>query len=329
MTDVAEVAGVSQATVSLVLNNVGGSRVNGETVKKVRAAARKIGYSLARRNPVGAGATQSIGYIIEDTLTNPMVNIAIEAARQAAWENDCVLLVLPTQGDSELGIAALDILIEQRLAGIIMSSFFTRKISIPQKLRSQRSVLLNCYSSRNSVPTLMPAHYEGAREGVEHLIARGHKRIAMINGPLWLDAYSDRLKGYKTALESAGLPFDPSLVVYGDVRISDGQRGTAALLDEQEAPTAIFCCADQVALGCYEELKSRGLKIPHDMAVLGFDDDPMVQLLEPPLTTISVPHAEMGRRAVAHLLSMRDGTTDDIIDGRVLCDAPLIVRQST
>ncbi len=329
MTDVAQRAGVSQATVSLVLNNVGGSRVNEETAQKVRSAARLVGYSLSRRNHIGAGTTQFIGYIIEDTLTNPLVNIAIDAARQAAWDNDCVLLVLPTKGDSSLHSAALDVLMQQRLAGVIMSSFFTSTVSIPEKLRSQRAVLLNCYSESDSVPTILPAHRQGAQSGVTHLIERGHTRIGMIIGPAWMDAYRDRLDGYRRALDAAGLPFDPALIVEGDTTPHDGQTGTDALLALDNPPSAIFCCTDQVAVGCYHTLRTRGLRIPQDVAVLGFDDDPVMRFLDPALTTIAVPHAAMGARAVAHLLALRDGNQDDVITGRTYVPAPLVVRAST
>lgn len=328
MNDVAQAAGVSQATVSLVLNGIGGTRVNEPTAEAVRTAARTLGYSLNRRAPVGRGGTQTIGYVIEDTFTNPMVNIAIEAARRTAWERDCVLLVLPTHGDSQLRSAALGVLLEQRLAGIIVSSFFTNEIKVPSVLRSCPTVLLNCYTARDSVPALLPGHMEGARHGVEYLIARGHRRIGMINGFSWIDAYRDRFAGYRQALEAAGIAFDPALVTEGEPTVPDGRRAAAALLDIEDPPTAIFAAADRIALGVYEEVKRRGLRIGKDIAVLGCDDDPLAQAADPPLSTIRIPHQELGERAVGHLLAVRDGSSEGAITGRVTVDAPLILRRS-
>lgn len=328
MAEVAELAGVSQATVSMVMNDVGGSRVKAETAKAVRRAARTLGYSLNRRAPTGAGATQVIGYVIEDTFTNPLVNMAIEAARQTAWESGCVLLVLPTKGESRLRTAALEVLLEQRLAGVILSSLFTAEITLPRLLRSENTILLNCYTSSPRIPAVLPAHREGAIEGVRHLVQRGHRRIALINGLETMEGFADRRAGFEAALQEHGIPVNSAHVKAGDLRVLDGQRATAELMSEANPPTAIFCASDQLALGCYEELKSRGIKVGQDVAVMGFDNYPMARTLDPPLTTVAVPHAEMGEIAVRHLLAKRDGRKEDVIKGRCRVPTPLAVRDS-
>lgn len=328
MVDVAKLAGVSQATVSLVLNNVEGSRVNAQTQKAVRDAAEKLGYSIHRRSPVGAGAVQTIGYLIDDTVTHPMVNIAIEAAREAAWNNGCVLLVLPTQGDKRLRAAAVEVLSTHRLAGMVVASFFTRQTSLPRKLWSQPTVLVNCYTAKGTAPALLPDHTLGAERIVNHLIAAGHRRIGFLSGELWMDGFRDRMKGYRHALKAAGIPFDPELVLEGTAHIAHGQNGTRSLMALRNPPTAIFCGSDRVAIGCYEELKERGLAIPDAVSVVGFDDDPIARFLAPPLTTVVVPHAEMGRRAIEHLLAKRSHSTVGLIDGRTAIDCPLVERLS-
>ncbi|WDR01499.1 LacI family DNA-binding transcriptional regulator [Devosia algicola] len=328
MVDVAKLAGVSQATVSLVLNQVGGSRVNAETQKLVRDAAKTLGYRIWRRSPVGGGSIQTIGYLIEDTVTHPMVNIAIESARQAAWENNCVLMVLPTQGDRELRAAAIEILLGQRLAGVILSSFFTRQISVPTALRSQSKILLNCYAAAGNVPSLLPSHAAGAREAVRHLVGAGHRRIGFIKGEDWMEAYRDRQSGYVDALGEAGIKIDPVLMKMGDGSLSNAQTCTAELLGLGDPPTAIFCASDRMAMGCYEELKVRGVSIPGDVSVVGFDDDPTARYLSPPLSSVLVPHAEMGKRAVEHLIARRTGSSAGVVERRQYLDCPLIVRDS-
>jgi LacI family transcriptional regulator len=328
MIDVAKVAGVSQATVSLVLNEAGGTRVNAATRSKVREAADALGYRIMRRSPAGSGAVQSIGFLIDDTITHPLVNIAIEGARQAAWENDCVLVVMPTRGDEKLRSAALDILFGQRLLGVIVAALFTGRINLPAMLRTEPTVLINCYTDGDIAPALLPAHAEGAEAATAHLIAAGHRRIGFITGDEWMDAYRERLKGYRTALRKAGITFDPALVRTGEGLISGGHDRARELLALPQPPTAIFCGSDRMAIGAYEALKEAGLSIPGDISVIGFDDDPVARYLEPPLSTILVPHEDMGQRAVAHLLARRNGDTANRIDGRLRLDCPLVPRAS-
>nr|WP_168193170.1 LacI family DNA-binding transcriptional regulator [Rhodophyticola sp. CCM32] len=329
MTDVARAAGVSQATVSIVLNNVGGSRVNAQTAKMVRETARKLGYSINRRSRVGMGKAQTIGYIIEDTFTNPMVNIAIEQARHATWDGGAVLMVLPTQGDRRLRREALEILLDLRLVGIVISSFFTNQIKPPSILRNVNSVMVNCYSDNPAIPALLPSHEAGAREGTAHLAAQGHRRIAMINGDHWMEAFQDREMGYRRALVDAGLSFDPALVVPDNDSQDHAQSAAAHLFDLPDPPTAIFCASDRFAMGAYEEMRHRGLRVGHDVAILGFDNDPNASSLKPGLSTIEVPHGEMGRRAVEHLLAMHEDRTEGTINGHNRVPSPLILRGST
>jgi LacI family transcriptional regulator len=328
MIDVANLAGVSQATVSLVLNDAGGTRVNAATRAKVRKAAETLGYKIMRRSPVGSGAVQSIGFLIDDTITHPLVNIAIEGARQAAWEADCVLVVLPTRGDERLRAAAIELLFSHRLRGIIMGALFTGEVRLPAILRSEPTVLINCYTADNLAPALLPAHAEGAEAATAHLIEAGHRRIGFITGDRWMDAYRDRLKGYRAALRKAGIPYDPALVGTGDGLISGGHDRTRELVALPDPPTALFCGSDRMAIGAYEALKEAGLSIPGDVSVIGFDDDPVARYLEPPLSTILVPHEDMGQRAVAHLLARREAQAANRIKGRLRLDCPLVPRAS-
>ncbi|MGV3650745.1 MAG: LacI family DNA-binding transcriptional regulator [Devosia sp.] len=328
MIDVAKLAGVSQATVSLVLNDAGGTRVNALTRNKVREAADALGYRIMRRSPAGSGAVQSIGFLVDDTITHPLVNIAIEGARQAAWENDCVLVVMPTRGDEKLRAAALDILFGQRLLGVIVAALFTGRIRLPAVLRTEPTVLINCYTEDDLAPALLPAHAEGAEAATRHLIEAGHRRIGFITGDQWMDAYRERLKGYRAALRKAGIAFDPGLVRTGDGLISGGHDQARDLLALREPPTALFCGSDRMAIGAYEALKEAGLSIPGDVSVIGFEDDPVARYLEPPLSTILVPHEDMGQRAVAHLLGRRSGDETQRIEGRLRLDCPLVTRAS-
>lgn len=329
MVDVAKLAGVSQATVSMVLNDTGGTRVQEQTRKLVRDAADQLGYRVWMRAPVGSGGLQAIGFVIDDSTSNPIVNMAIDAARELAWESGAVLVVLPTQGDERLRASALELLFAHRVVGVIFAAFFTREYSLPQKLHSVPTVLLNCFTPNDAVPAILPAHAQGAETAVEHLIAAGHRRIAFINGESWMVASRDRLRGYKRALKAAGIAFDEELVRSGNWLLSRGHDCTRDLLAMDDPPTAIFCASDKMAIGAYEAIKEAGLSIPGDISVVGFDDEPTARFLDPPLTTIRVPHEDLGRRAVTHLYAKRSRTDRSAaITGRIQIECPLVERNS-
>ena len=179
MIDVAKRAGVSQATVSLVLNDAGGTRVAAATRARVHEAAGALGYRIWRRAPVGSGSLRAVGFLVDDTITHPLVNYAIEAAREAAWENGCVLMVLPTQGDAALRAAALELLFGQRILGVLLAAVFTSEIDLPGTLRTVPTVLINCTDRANLAPALVPAHAAGADTATSHLIEAGHVRIGL------------------------------------------------------------------------------------------------------------------------------------------------------
>jgi LacI family transcriptional regulator len=329
MVDIAKAAGVSQATVSMVLNETGGTRVTEKTRKLVRDAADALGYRVWLRQPVGRGGLQAIGFVIDDSTSNPIVNKAIDAARQLAWENGAVLVVLPTQGDERLRSSALELLFAHRVVGVIFAAFFTREYTLPQKLHAVPTVLINCFTKGDLAPAILPAHAQGAETAVAHLIAAGHRRIAFINGESWMPASQDRLRGYRRALKKAGIHFDRTLVGAGNWLLSGGYERTRELLALERPPTAIFCASDEMAIGCYEAIKETRLTIPGDISVVGFDDHPSARHLEPPLTTVLVPHEDMGRRAVTHLYAKRARIDrSGVISGRLQIECPLVERRS-
>ena len=320
MMDVAAHAGVSQSSVSMVLNNAGGVRVSEATRERVRSAAEDLGYQVWRRRAVGSGSIQTIGLIIDDIASNPLSLHAIEAARRKAWENGCVLTVTPVLRDKALERAGIDLLLSQRLVGVIYQSFFTQKLQLPKALRTTPVILVNCYTSDPNVPFIIPEHEAGARAAVSALIATGHRRIGIINGSMHMEAARDRLAGYREALGRAGIAIDPALIRDGGWSMGGGERETAALLSHPQPPTAIFCASDQMAIGCYEAIKGRRLRVPDDISVVGFDDAPAAQLLSPQLSTVRVPHARMGEMAVDYLLArMEGGKAVEALTPRIGC----------
>jgi LacI family transcriptional regulator len=295
-------------------------RVSKETRDRVRRAAEELGYRVWRRAPVGSGSIRTVGVLMDDIAQNPLSSFAIDAARKRAWEHGCVLVVLPLHGDKQLERRAIELLLAQRLIGVIYQSYFTRELSLPKRLRTTPVILVNCYTKDPNVPFVIPDHAEGAQSGVAELVAAGHTRIGFINGSISMEAARDRLNGYKRALAAGGISPDPALIRDGSWRMSRAEQETRALLALPEPPTAIFCASDKMAVGCYEALKAAGLRVPEDMSVVGFDDDPMAAVLTPPLSTVLVPHARMGELAVDYLLAQGEGeAASEALPRRIRC----------
>ncbi|ESX82704.1 MULTISPECIES: LacI family DNA-binding transcriptional regulator [unclassified Mesorhizobium] len=309
MTDIARAAGCSQATVSFVLNDSPGIRLSQQTRERVIDAARALGYAApafsALRKPVPAfdGLDSVIGFAVDQLATSPEAVVAIEGARQASWNAGNVLLVAQTMGDAVMEPRAVAALTRRGISALIYMTIFTREITAPDFLYGLDIpvILLNCYTADYAFPAVVPSEIAGGQNSTRHLIGHGHRRIATITGEPWMQAAQDRLKGYRRALATADIPFDPELVVEGDWSASAGYAATVKLLALKERPTAIFCQNDRTAIGCYEALKEAGLHIPQDVSVVGYDDEEIARHLFPPLTTSILPHMAMGQWAIEQL----------------------------
>ena len=300
MTDVARLSGVSQTTVSLVLNDVPGVRISEEARRRVREAATALGYRIG---PRGGGRLRVIGFLADELSTSPFAAISADSARDAALEHNALLMVASTRGDAALEAAVLELWAQQGVAGVIYARIFTRRIDPPPQLRETRAVLLNCREDAASLPAVVPAEQHGGLTATRHLVAAGHRRIAMIGGEPWMEAARERAAGYRQALREAGLAVLPELYRVGNWTQSSGHAEAAALLRLTSPPTAIFCGNDQMAQGCYDAARECGLRIPQDLSVVGYDNLAMSRQMQPALTTLDLPHAEMGRWASEHLLS--------------------------
>lgn len=310
MTDIAKAAGCSQATVSLVLNDTPGTRLSQQTRDRVIEAARELGYVAPTfSTPSGLAALSKldgvIGFLVDQLGTSPEAVVAIEGARQACWNAGNVLLVAQTLNDPVMEPRAIKALTASGISALIYMTIFTREVEMPNYYYDLDIpiILLNCYTSDYAFPSVVPSEIAGGQTATKHLIAHGHHRIATITGEPWMQAAQDRLTGYRRALATADIPFDPDLVVEGDWSASAGYSGTMQLLALTDPPTAIFCQNDRTAVGCYEALKERRLRIPEDISVIGYDDEDICRHLIPPLTTSVLPHMAMGEWAIEHLES--------------------------
>ena len=306
MSDIARKAGVSQATVSLVLNGVANARVAAETRARVRAIAEDLGYAR-RGGALRSADVPVIALLVDDVTATPFAAPFIEGARSSAFEFGALLAVFCTGNDEDTERAALDLVRGGRLLGVLYCSLVTRLISRPFVLAGVKAVLLNCHAGDGDLPSVVPADTAGGSAATELLIRAGHRRIAHIAGEGWGEAARGRTTGYKRALASHDIAFAPELLAGPAWTAITGREATLALLDLPDPPTAIFCFSDRVALGCYEALAMRGLRVPEDVSVIGFDNDDIAATLQPALTTLVLPHDEMARWAVERLVGPQGG----------------------
>jgi LacI family transcriptional regulator len=326
MTDVARLAGVSQSSVSLVLNETQGARLSRETRERVFEAAEQLGYRLAKRGASPHAGATAIGFVVNEISTDPWTAVAMDGARDKAWEHGLTISAAVTRGDAEMEQAVLAQMMAQPLLGLIYGTIHTRRITPPPALYRIPTVLLNCYVADHSLPSVIPSEVAGGHTATARLVRAGHRRIGYINGEALMDACRDRLKGYRRALAAADLPFDPDLVRPGNWEPSAGYEQTYALMRLADPPTAIFCANDLMAVGCIDALKEIGRRVPEDVAVIGYDDREIAQFTHPPLTTVLLPHFEMGAEAAAYLIDYARRPPPQPPQIKVEC--PLIERES-
>nr|WP_320144906.1 LacI family DNA-binding transcriptional regulator [uncultured Cohaesibacter sp.] len=324
MNDVALRAGVSQSTVSFVLNGQEDMRISSETRSRVLQAVRDLGYRprSAGRPPAGAGHGV-IGLMVDEIATSHFAAISIDAIQSAAWKENVVLETVMTGGDKEYERAILRKWSADRVRGVIYSSILTRMVSPPDLLANHKCLLMNCYDRKGRYASIVPGECQGGERAARALIDAGHRRIAFITGEPWMDAARLRREGFEQALADAGLQLDPELIVEGNFLASGGRSATLQLMNRSNPPEAIFCSNDLTAVGCYEALKELGLKIGIDVGVMGYDDQEIAQHLHPTLTTVLLPHAEMGQLATEQILA-----DQDILLQQVEVACPLVERVS-
>ncbi|MBP7002528.1 MAG: LacI family DNA-binding transcriptional regulator [Amaricoccus sp.] len=328
MIDVAARAGVSQTTVSLVLNNTRGSRIGATTRSRVREAARELGYALPRGPvpPAGHAGARRIGFIADEISTDPWCALQLDAVREKAWEAGMTVVAGVSHSDAGLEARLLDDLMREPLAGLVYATILTRRVRLPSaRLLEAPTVLLNCLLPDHSLPSVTPAEFLGGHAATMALVRAGHRRIAHIAGQSWTDASRDRLKGYRRALAEHGIGFDPELVRPGNWEPPTGYQHTRDLMALADPPTAIFVANDMMAVGAYDALKELGLRIPQDVSVVGYDDREIAQFMRPPLTTVTLPHYEMGRQAVEVLA---EGLRRGGAQPQIKVECTLVERQS-
>lgn len=327
MADVARHAGVSRSAVSFVLNDRRSVSIAEDTRDRVLAAAAELGY----RPNAGARALakkQSDWYgLVTEIVTAPFAVEIIKGAQDRALVDEKYLLIASTESDPDVETAAIERLLEQRVEGLIYAATWHRAVELPEIAREVPTVLVNCFDAEGRYPAVVPDERTGGRRATERLLAAGHRRIGFINLDPEIPAAVGRLSGYHEVLQDAGIAADANLEISGHATADGGYDAASALLDLTDPPTAIFCANDRMAMGAYDAIKERGLRIPHDVAVIGFDNQELIAgYLRPGLTTVALPFDKMGALGVEILAGMIAGQSTGT--GTVTVDCPLLERAS-
>lgn len=332
MKDVAERADVSVATVSLVINNKKRNRIAEETRQRVLDAVADLGYRPnAAAQSLVSGQSRFIGMVADAIATLPFAGQILRGAQEEAWRHGYVLLVADTDHAEDATVNAIRMMIDHKAVGVLFSTWYHREVQAPATLDALPSVFVNCFSPDPDATSIVPDEVQGGRLATELLLDRGHRRIAFINSTEDAPSTTGRLAGYQEALGLRGIPFDPTLLmpIYPDDAGGFQEAGYDAarrLLARDDRPTAVFCYNDRAAMGLYEAAKELGLSIPGDLAVVGFDDQEVIAAhLRPKLTTIALPHYEIGVRGVRALLAGIETASQPHIE-KVEC--PAVIRNS-
>lgn len=330
ISDIARTAGVGVGTVSRVLND--DPNVKEQTRQRIRQIIEKVGYqpSFTARS-LRTQKTHVIGFIADAVATTPYAVNVIKGAQDAAWEEGKLLLVVDADNDESHREAALETMIERKVEGIIYAAMFHQEVKLSERFHDVPTVLVDCFTKEDNFPSVVPDEVRGGQMATEYLIQKGHRRIGIITNDKLSTGYpapKGRLKGYKQALKKAHLPFDENLFLEGDSDANTGYECTLELMKLKRPPTAIFCCTDRMAMGAYDALKKLGLNIPDDVSVVGFDNqDVIATYLYPPLSTLALPHYEMGQWAVKQLLSKHSSGNVNANNKQIL-PCPFIERAS-
>ncbi len=329
--EVAQRAGVSIRTVSRVLNEH--PHVANETRERVLRVIEELDFRPnAAARYMRTGQSQLIGFLTDEVAQNVFSYDLIIGAQQAAWEHEKLLFLLNTGNDPQVEIRAINMMRDHQVEGMIYATMYHREIGHSQFPEDIPIVLVNCYADDRSLPCIVPDEVGGGRLATETLLKKGHRRIGFVNVAAQEPAPLGRLEGYRQALAHYGIPFDEALVRY----IEEPFEGLAtstydcvlSLLQMNDPPTGIFCFNDLMALGAYDAIRKSNLRIPEDVAIVGFDNVEMLAAqIHPPLTTIELPMFEMGQLAVRMLLEEGAIAQDGQFVQHII-ECPLIIRRS-
>ena len=323
--DIARLARVSHPTVSRALRN--SPRVKTETIERIRQIAEQHGYRVsAVARSLATRRTKTIGVVVTN-ITDLFAAEVVSGIEEAAGENGYAILLANSNADPDREIRVVRTLEESRVDGIVVTSSRVGALYVPILSRMRVPiVLLNNQHPSEFVHSVMIANTEASMVATRYLIDLGHRNIAYLGDRNGRQSDTERFAGYRQALDSADIPFEPDLVFHGDGNPEGGMEGMVRLLALPDPPTAVFCYDDMTALGALSQIRTFGLCVPDDISVIGFDDLKIGKYIHPKLSTVRQPMLQMGRLAMETLLDVLAGSQSN---HNIKVPGELIVREST
>ncbi|MBA7523158.1 Ribose operon repressor [subsurface metagenome] len=320
---VAEKAEVSVNTASRAINNK--ADINFETKKRVLKVAQELGYvQNATAVALRTKKTRTLGVVIADN-RNPFYAEVLNGIEEAAREKNYHIILANTQRDYQKEEEAINLLLAKRVDGLLITPVQDRNDDIKKLIEANIPFVIVGRDFENiEVDAVYNDEVKGGFFATEYLIKKGHKRIAFINGFLHKSPAQGRLEGYKKALKEHGIPLDDMMVSVGDIDVEDGYERTKQMLEKNLDFTAIFAYNDMMAFGAMQAVKEKGLRIPEDIGLVGYDDIPFSSLISPSLSTIRLKKQELGAESVKLLLSRINGSREKM--KKIMLNVELIVR---
>ncbi len=328
--DLAAQLNLSTSTVSRALSDH--PRISQKTKDRVLALAHSYDYqpdSIAKS--LQNKKTMTIGVIVPQIKQNFFASV-INGIENVAYGAGYMIIVSQSDEDYEKEVFYTRAMAANRVAGLLVSlSMTTRRMDHFKSLQRNGMpiVFFDRVSEEIEANKVVVDDYHGALDAVTHLIKTGSRRIAHLAGPKHLSIARERLRGYRDALASAGLPYDQAMVIHGGLDDTDGVLGFNKLLIAKGRPDAIFGVNDPVATGAFLSLKEHGYRVPDDIALVGFSNNIITSLLDPPLTTVNQPSIEMGKAAVKLLLDQIESEGNGDKPKTITLDTELVIRKSS
>jgi len=328
--DIATELKLSVSTVSRALQNH--PAIAKETIERVKKVAEKFDYfpdTIARN--LKTNASKSIAVIVPEIKHN-FFSSAIDGMEDLAYQNGFTIIVSKSNEDYNREVLNTHNMLSNRVAGIVASVSQTTQDGDHFKRFLKRGipvVLFDRVLDQLDVSKVIVDDFNGAYKAVQHLHEMGYQRIAHLSGPSYLNIAQERLRGYKQVLEDNQILFDEELVIHGGLEERAGEIGIRSLFELEMPPDAVFAINDPVAVGAHKEILNMGLNIPNDIGLTGFSNNPITEIIDPPLTTVDQHGYKMGQEAVQILLDELKTPIEDRKPIRRIVETELIIRKSS
>ena len=330
ITDIAKKLGISPSTVSRALSNH--PDIKDETKKLVKKIAEESNYIP---NPIAQSLksrhTSVIGVIVPE-IKHDFFSSAISGIEEIAYHAGYTIIVSQSNESYEREIINTNSLVQQRVEGLIVSISQVTSDSSHFRAVTDRGIPLVFFDRTCDdivANKVVIDDVKSALNAVNHLISRGYIKIAHFAGPKELDICKKRMEGYRNALLNAGYIIDEDLIRFGGLHETDGYSSMEYLISMNKLPDAIFCANDPIAIGAYQKIKEVGLRIPDDIGLMGFSNNKITSLVDPPITTVDQPSFEMGKKSAEILIDMIENRKQNSEASTFILDAKLIIRGST